>query len=87
MGMGFGDGGIDGVPLIELLHVDVMGDDGREGVLSIRDCFAFCLLLQLVLAHGFLIDFSITLLAHLSLDGDVTGDEGGMVDAHYSRML
>ena len=35
----------NGVPLMDLLHSEVMGEDGRDKVSSLIDCFALCLLL------------------------------------------
>ena len=67
--------GFVGDPLRDSLQLDMIGDDGRDKVLSLVDCFAFCLLLRVTLAYGNLAGLSMALLVRLSLDGDVIGDE------------
>ena len=77
-GMGVGCG--KGVPLMDSLHWEVIGEDGRDKVSSLIDCFALCLLLRVTLAYGNFDGFSIAVLVRLSLDGDETGDGRGVVD-------
>ena len=69
-----------GVPLIDSLQLDTMGEDGRDKVLSFIDCFALCLLLRVVLAYGNFAGFSISVLVRLSLDGDKEGEGRGVAD-------
>ena len=65
---------------MDSLHSEVMGDDGRDKVSSLVDCFALCLLLRVTLAYGNFNGLSMAVLVRLSLDGDpITGDERGVV--------
>ena len=72
---------------MDSLHSEVMGEDGRDKVLSLIDCFALCLLLRVTLAYGNLDGLSMAVLVHLSLDGDViTGDEIGVFDVERTNL-
>ena len=65
---------------MDSLQLETMGDDGRDKVSSLIDCFALCLLLRVTLACGSLDGLSIAALVRLSLDGDVIGDGRGVFD-------
>ena len=77
---GIGEGCGGGVPLIDSLQLEMMGEDGRDKVSSKADCFALCLLLRVTLAKGNFVDLSKSVLVRLSLDGDKEGDGRGVVD-------
>ena len=77
---GTGEGCGTGVPLMDSLQLETTGEDGRDKVLSLIDCFALCLLVRVTLANGNLDGFSISVLDRLSLDGDKEGDGRGVVD-------
>ena len=81
---GTGEGCGKGVPLMDSLHSEVIGEDGRDKVLSLIDCFALCLLLRVTLAYGNFDGFSIPELVRLSLDGDGIGDGRGVADAEQA---
>ena len=86
LSMGFGESWGAGVSLKDPLQLEMIGDDGRDKVLSLSDCFTFCLLMHVTLAYGFLEDLSIVLLVCLSLDGDVIGDKGAVFDVECSGL-
>ena len=65
---------------MDSLHSEVIGEDGRDKVSSLIDCFALCLLLQVTLAYGNFDGLSMAVLVHLSLDGNAIGDGRGVVD-------
>ena len=77
---GIGEGWGAGVPLMDSLQLETMGEDGRDKVSSLIDCFALCLLLRVTLANGNFEDFSMLALVRLSFDGDKVGDVRGVVD-------
>ena len=76
-----GEGCGKGVPLMDSLQLEAIGEDGKDKVSSLIDCFALCLLLRVTLAYGNFWGLSVAVMDHLSLDGDViTGDEIGVFD-------
>ena len=77
---GMGEGCGRGVPLMDSLQLEAIGEDGRDKVSSEIDCFALRLLLRVTLANGNFEGFSMAVLVHLSLDGDKVGDVEGVAD-------
>ena len=77
---GTGEGCGAGVPLMDSLQLETIGEDGRDKVSSLIDCFALCLLLRVTLAYGNFEGLSIAVIDRLSLDGDKVGDGIGVVD-------
>ena len=80
IGGGTGEGCGKGVPLMDSLQLEAIGEDGKDKVSSFIDCFALCLLLRVTLAYGNFDGLSIAVLVRLSLDGDKEGDGRGVVD-------
>ena len=77
---GMGEGCGKGIPLMDSLQLEAIGEDGKDKVSSLIDCFALCLLLRVTLAYGNFDGFSMAVLVRLSLDGDKVGDGRGVVD-------
>ena len=72
---------------MDSLQLEVMGEigeDGRDKVSSLIDCFALCLLLRVTLAYGNFDVLSMAVLVRLSLDGDVMGDGRGVIDVEQA---
>ena len=66
---------------MDSLQFEAMGEDGRDKVSSLINCFALCLLLRVTLVYGNFDGLSIAVLVRLSLDGDVMmGDGSGVFD-------
>ena len=77
---GMGEGCGKGVPLMDSLQLEAIGEDGKDKVSSLIGCFALCLLVRVTLANGNLDVFSISVLVRLGLDGDREGDGRGEDD-------